>query len=131
MPVQKRREFPQSVQVQIIARATVGSRVHCENPKCGAWIKNKKWEIDHIIAEGLVIDKAKKLTAADGQLLCISCHDAKTPGDTSAIAEAVRREARDMGARKPGKKEIDHPPKPKREPYQPAAGVPEIMRRYL
>ena len=106
-----RREFSVPIEVEIIRRATdANGRIHCEG--CGIWLKSRKdYEIDHVVAEGVrpAWRKTKKLTAADGQLLCkAACHRAKTGRDVGEIAKAKRLEAK----------------------RPPASGEPEIMRRY-
>ena len=48
-----RREFPRSVKVAVIRRATRGGIVFCE--KCGAMAK--RWQIDHVRPDGLLGDQ--------------------------------------------------------------------------
>ena len=119
-----RRPFPLAAQRAIIARAAHETgQVHCE--QCGILLKSREeWEIDHVIAEAIrpAADKSRRLTAADGQLLCKTCHRAKTGNDDSDIARAKRREAADFGAGKP-KRERE------RRPLRVAAGTPQLMRR--
>lgn len=106
-----RREFSAALELAIIRRATDDAGlVHCE--KCGAWLKSREdFEIDHVVSEGIrpEVDKAHKLKAADGQLLCRPCHRKKTPADQNDIARAKRREAK--------------------APMRVAAGEPALMRR--
>lgn len=94
-----RQEFDRATRVEIIKRATVKGVIRCE--QCG--IQCKKFEVDHIIADGLRIDKRRKLTAKDGQLLCSgtpeSCHGKKSPVDVAMIARAKRLEAAHIGAK--------------------------------
>ena len=89
-----RREFPDRIKIQILKRAMdENGRVRCEG--CGGVLKQKQWEIDHVIAEALVVDKTKALTADDGQILGPCCHrgeDGKTAKDVGMIAKAKRRE---------------------------------------
>jgi ribosomal protein S30 len=88
----KRREFSKPVKAEIMKRCEVPTGFQCE--ECGAIVPTG--EIDHTIAEELVIDKSKKLTAADGKFLCWPCHqgpDGKTPKDKAIIAKAKRQEA--------------------------------------
>src|SRR4051812_9853850 len=94
----KRREFSTPVRAEIALRATNAQGfVTCEG--CGEVLKRGRhhFEIDHITAEGLLLDKSRKLTAKDGQLLGKKCchrgPDGKTNKDVAAIAEAKRREA--------------------------------------
>jgi hypothetical protein len=93
----RRREFSQSDRIAIVGRASDGAgRVHCE--RCGAWCKRRAdYQIDHVVPEGMRpdADLARKLTPADGQLLCVAvCHPGKTKADKGDIGEAKRREAR-------------------------------------
>ena len=132
----KRREFSKPVSAEIIKRAMdpLGF-IRCEG--CGAVVKPGQFAIDHIIAEELIVDKSKKLTAADGQLLCTgardTCHGRKTGEfDQPAISEAKRREAKHLGATRPAGKlrgapfpkfaqaqhRVDRDPKPHLPPRQ-------------
>lgn len=127
----KRREFPKSVKVEIIKRATRDSVVYCE--KCG--LPTKRFEIDHTIAEEFVVDKSKRLTAADGRLLCTVCHKDKTATrDAPAIATARKREAKHLGAAPPAgniKSPGFTPPNKAKKPIRPVAnGSSEISRRF-
>src|SRR5271163_1393366 len=130
----KRREFPKAVKVQIIKRATRDSVIYCE--QCG--LPAKRFEIDHTIAENLVIDKSKRLTAEDGQLLCIGkggCHTVKTAQhDAPAIATARKREAKHIGAAPPAgeikSRGFAPSDKPKREKREPVPGVTGIARGF-
>lgn len=103
-----RREFTQLDRIAIRGRASDGAgRVFCE--RCGAWLKRKSdYQIDHVIPEGMrpLADLKRKLTPADGQLLCVAvCHPQKTAEDKGDIGEAKRREIKQplLGA---GKTEI-------------------------
>lgn len=129
-----RREFSIADQVAIIRRATDASgRIHCE--RCGAWCqKRKDYQIDHIIAEGMrpVADRKRKLTAADGQLLCVAiCHRPKTRRDVQDIAEAKRREQRALLLVQPGRRKVwwRHS-KNQKPPLKVAAGAPGLARRF-
>jgi len=87
-----RKEFSKSVKVACIKRATVDGKVFCE--ECGAL--SKKWEIDHVRADGLLGEP----TLTNARLLCVPCHDEKTKVDVKAIAKAKRCEALHLGVRK-------------------------------
>lgn len=124
-----RREFTQPVRTEIVKRATrmidgnpMNTAQFCE--ECGALAK--KFEVDHIKPDGLEIDKSKKLTAKEGALLCLPCHDAKTPQDVADIAQAKRREAAYLGAKRPKQpiKSAGFPKKERREqlPIPPRRG---------
>lgn len=121
-----RRNFSLRCQAAIIVRATVAGRVSCE--RCGLWCKSRAaFEIDHVLAEAMRprLDRRRPLTPADGQLLCLACHDEKTRGDLGAIARAVRREAKALGAHKGDRQRKERPPLTKR-----VAGKPRIAREY-
>jgi len=126
-----RREFSLGVQLMIVRRATDSSgRIHCE--VCGIWCKRREeFEIDHLLSEGMrpKADKRRRLTPAEGQLLCLRCHGEKTAIDKRDQAEAKRREAAAAGLDRPGKKKIWGGAKPPREPVQTAAGPPGLARR--
>lgn len=95
-----RREFTKPVRVEIIRRAEVPTGFRCE--ECGCIVASG--EVDHKDADGLQIDKTRKLTAEDGQFLCIPCHREKTRNDVKVIAKAKRIEARHLGATTPKQK---------------------------
>jgi HNH endonuclease len=86
------RKFPVDVALLITRRATDSSgRVHCE--ACGIWLKSRRdWQIDHVISEGVrpAADKKRRLVAADGQLLCLACHAAKTSARSRGPSAARR-----------------------------------------
>ena len=130
-----RREFTKADKVAMVKRATRNSVVYCEG--CG--LPAKRWQFDHTIAEAFVVDKSRKLTSDDGQLLCSgtpgSCHDRKTAKeDQPNISRAKRREAIHIGADAP-KGSIKSGPsmnKARREtPVETANGVSNIYRRFI
>lgn len=86
-----RREFSRSIKLAVIKRATRDGLVLCEG--CGAL--TKKWQIDHRRADGLLGEP----TLENAQLLGPCCYGPKNAADTTAIAQAKRREARHVGAR--------------------------------
>ena len=122
-----RLEFTAAARVAIVQRACDSSwRPHCE--ACGIWCKGGDYQIDHIRAEGMrpIGEPPRKLTAADGQLLCVACHAAKTKADKGDIAEAKRREAYHLGVNKKRQRKK----REKRPLMRQAAGKSEIARRY-
>jgi uncharacterized C2H2 Zn-finger protein len=130
----KRREFTVADLVAIVTRATdEAGLIHCE--RCGAWCKRRAdYEIDHIIAEGMrpKADKKRKLTPADGQLLCVAvCHPPKTKRDKEDINEAKRREARSLLLVRPGRRKAwwRHG-KDQKPPVKIANGPPGMARRF-
>ena len=130
-----RREFTKSDKVAMVKRATRSNVVYCEG--CG--LPTRKWQFDHTISEEFVIDKSKKLTIADGKLLCsgtpASCHDRKTAKeDQPAIARAKRIEAIHLGVStsKSSIKSGQSKNKANREtPFEPANGMSNIYRRFM
>lgn len=117
----KRREFDKKTKAEIKKRCKVATGYECEC--CHAIVSDV--EVDHEPAEALVVDKSKKLTAADGQGLCKPCHKLKTAIDKAKIAKAIRVEARYLGAvapkqqirsrgfgpRKPKPEKLEMPPR--------------------
>jgi 5-methylcytosine-specific restriction endonuclease McrA len=86
----KRKEFPKSVKVAVIKRATRESIVFCE--KCGALAK--KFQIDHVNPDGLT----GKPVIENAMLICEPCFLEKNAIDAANIARAKRVEAKDLGA---------------------------------
>lgn len=105
-----RREFTASVYAQIVKRAMLPTgEIACEG--CGLVLGKRPYHVDHTKADGLEIDKSRKLTADDGKLLGVECcHAPKTKQDVADIAEAKRREAKHLGIKRP-KGRIPSPPK--------------------
>jgi hypothetical protein len=88
----------------ITARATdMKGRIWCE--ECGVeCLSRADYEIDHCVAEGVRPNENRPpLSAADGKLLCLLCHDKKTRRDVAEIARAKRLESkhRVVGAARP------------------------------
>lgn len=100
-PDMSRREFTPTVYAQIVKRAMQpNGEIACEG--CGLVLGKKPYHVDHTKPDGLEIDKSQKLTASDGKLLGVECcHAPKTKIDVAVIAEAKRREAKDLGIKKP------------------------------
>ena len=76
----------------IVLRATdMQGRIWCE--QCGAeCLSRADYEIDHCVPEGIrpANDNRALLTADDGKLLCLACHDKKSKRDVFEIAKAKR-----------------------------------------
>jgi hypothetical protein len=134
MSPRARRKFTLADRIAIVGRATDGSgKVFCE--RCGIWCRKKAdYQIDHIIPEGMrpAADLARKLTPADGQLLCVAvCHPIKTEADKGDIGKAKRLEAARLGVSTPPRRKINWGRE--REPKAPlkvAAGKPRLAREY-
>lgn len=77
-------------------RATdMTGRKWCE--QCGAECPTRAdYEIDHVVAEGAraANDNRAALTADDGKLLCLACHDRKTRRDVREISKTKRLEGK-------------------------------------
>jgi len=91
-----RRNFPKKVIVARIKAATVDGKIFCEG--CG--VLCKKFEIDHIIPDGLTGEP----TFENSRLLCPECHGEKTKKDVKSIAKAKRVEAKHLGVKTPKQK---------------------------
>jgi hypothetical protein len=91
-----RISFSAATARRIKTRATdLSGRVWCE--LCGAECPTRAdYEIDHCVAEGMqpVGDLRLPLTAEDGKLLCLQCHDKKTRRDMREIAKTKRLEGK-------------------------------------
>lgn len=120
-----RREFTRDVRAEIVKRAmNAAGQVCCEG--CGLVLGKKHYAVDHKKADGLEVDKSRKLTVDDGQLLGEECcHKPKTHGvDRPMIDRAKRREAKHLGTKAPPSQKIpsrgfarkERTPKPKLPP---------------
>lgn len=86
-----RKEFSKAVKVAVVKRATKNGVTYCE--ECNAMAKN--WDIDHINPDGLT----GKPGIENAKLLCKPCHSEKTKLDVAVIAQAKRREAKNLGVK--------------------------------
>ena len=88
--------FSNAAKRVITSRATdMQGKIWCE--QCGAeCLSRADYEIDHCVPEGIqpANDNRPVLTADDGKLLCLKCHDIKTRRDVSEIARAKRLESK-------------------------------------
>lgn len=97
----KRRDFSRKQRAQIICRATDPrtGQIRCEG--CGLILGRKPYQIDHTIAEELIIDKTRELTIDDGKLLGQACcHKPKTADDIRVIRKSDRIRDKNSGAMK-------------------------------
>lgn len=129
-----RRNFTLADRIAIVGRASdPAGRVHCE--RCGAWCRKRAdYEIDHVVPEGMrpAADLTRKLTPADGQLLCVAlCHPQKTRADKGDIGKAKRLESAELGVKPPPRRKINwgHEREDK-PPLKVAAGKPRLAREY-
>lgn len=86
-----RLEFSRKTRRQIIMRAAG----KCE--RCNAALKPREGEVDHILAA----EFGGEATAANGRLLCRTCHAAKTKQDVRAIRKSDRQRDKHTGAVRP------------------------------
>lgn len=130
-----RQNFDRNTRVEIIQRASAkrsDGQPSCE--RCGA--VGVKLEIHHCKMDAMVLaeDKRRKLTAADGELLCEPCHDPITSAQRKVLAKAQAVEAKHLGAtRATGNiksRGFATPEKPKREKREPVAGMTGLARQY-
>ena len=110
----KRREFSCSVYVEIVKRATINDMVRCEKCGCAVW----RFHVHHLKEDALEIDKSAKLTAKDGQLLCLLCHGELTRPFQTTIAKVKRVEAKHLGVRKSPSIQSRGFDKSQREPHK-------------
>ena len=99
MSGRKRLEFTPKTKLAIFIRAGGPDKTCCE--KCRVAIKGRNFEIDHCIEEWErreVREGRRPLTADDGRLLCIPCHDEKTGKKTGERAHGVRLQLKAAGA---------------------------------
>lgn len=93
-----RREFSRRIRAEIVLRATNADGVICCE-SCGLPLGKKAYQIDHTLPEALVMDKSRKVTAADGKLLGQACcHAPKTADDIRRIRKADRQRDKHTGA---------------------------------
>jgi hypothetical protein len=91
-----RISFSSASKRAITLRATdLKGRIWCE--QCGAeCLSRADYEIDHCVPEGILPanDNRAPLTADDGKLLCLACHDRKTRRDVREISKTKRLEGK-------------------------------------
>lgn len=88
-----RKEFPRKVKRQALDRAAG----KCENRACGAVLKTREGEVDHI----LPCELGGEPVLANAQVLCRVCHKAKTADDVRRIRKSDRSRDKDSGAIRP------------------------------
>lgn len=137
-----RQKFTRAIKVEIIKRAAdMFGAPHCEfilddGRRCPC---TKGLEVHHVDMDAMRPDatkRARKLTTADGMLLCPEHHDPITKQQVSDLSKAKRQEAAHLGAKpEPDKKIISRgfakvSRNDKKGPLRVANGVgPALMRR--
>lgn len=88
----KRLEFSKPVKIEMFRRAGGPDDLHCEG--CNLRLMGKSFEYDHQIEEwerqNIAAGLREPLTAEDGKLLCIPCHDEKSGKKTGERARGKR-----------------------------------------
>ena len=129
--VTKRREFSKAIRVEIVRRARLASggwQTRCERCEGSATV----FEIHHKDQDAMQVDKSRKLTADEGELLCIPCHAATTASQAHVLAKVKRIEAKHLAAQTPAQRPLQSrgfakAEKPKRE-VKPAMKPRELFR---
>lgn len=96
-----RRNFTRATKVEILKRSMVSGIPTCE--AIGAGIRcacQKGLDVHHRKMDAMEIDKAAKLTAADGELLCKPHHDPITKKQRKVLKKALATEAAHLGAKR-------------------------------
>lgn len=120
-----RREFSRKVRKQAIERANG----KCESKACGAVLKPREAEVDHI----LPCELGGEPILANAQVLCRVCHKEKTANDVRRIRKSDRSRDKDSGAIKPKQsmptRDFPRTEKPKREvkPQLPPRRIYEVQ----
>ena len=116
-----RSEFPRSVRVAVVKRATKDNVIFCE--KCGALAK--KFQVDHVIADA----HGGKPVIENAMLICHPCFEVKNPQDTTIAAKIKRQEADHLRVKRPAKAKGPTPPKAPRVSKPAVANVGGIFAR--
>lgn len=102
-----RREFKRDVRVAILKRSIVNGIPTCEaidgSVRCSG---SKGLELHHDNMDAMQVDKARKLTAADGRMLCPTHHDPITKKQRKDLKRVNAAEARHLGDKDPRKQAI-------------------------
>lgn len=100
-----RRNFSRAVKVEILKRSLVGGAPTCEAVERGVrCLCAKGLNLHHEDMDAMVLDEDKalrKLTAADGRMLCKEHHDPITKGQRDVYKKVQRIEAKHLGATAP------------------------------
>lgn len=98
-----RLEFTDKVKLEMFHRAGGPGNLRCEG--CRLSLRGKPFEYDHMVEcwemEDIQHGLRSPLTAADGKLLCIPCHDAKTGKKAGERAHGKRIVKKAAKAHKP------------------------------
>lgn len=89
-----RLEFDKKTKLEMFRRAGGPEDLRCEAKNCGARLRGKPFHYDHIIEEWEREDIKRglrePLTAEDGQVLCVPCHNEKSAVKTGERAHGAR-----------------------------------------
>ncbi len=117
----KRKEFSRKVRKQALDRAAG----HCESKKCGAVLKPREGEVDHI----LPCELGGEPVLANAQVLCKPCHKAKTADDVRRMRKADRARDKDSGAIKPKQTIKSRRPEPVQKTSKVSLPPRQLFRR--
>jgi hypothetical protein len=141
----KRRNFTKAVRVEIRKRGVaLGLSKGFSGPACErCGLSAKKFEVNHRDMDAMQIDKRRKLTADDGELLCAdgpnSCHKIETRKQMPVLVKARKREASHLGDKGSPSKKIESAgfkksekaaARAERGPKIAAAGMTNLQRRF-
>lgn len=98
----KRQEFSKPVRIEIFRRAGGPGNLRCE--VCSIALGGKRFEVDHVLEcwemEDIEHGLRPPLTAEDGKVLCIPCHQEKTGRKAGERAKGKRLVAKAARAEK-------------------------------
>lgn len=97
-----RLEFDKKTKIEMFRRAGGPEDLRCEAKNCGVRLRGKPFHYDHIIEEWEREDIERglrePLTAEDGQVLCVPCHNEKSKRKTGERAHGKRIQAKEARA---------------------------------
>jgi hypothetical protein len=96
-----RRNFTRAVKIEIIKRSMVKGVPTCDEVvgalRC---VCQKGLAVHHKKMDAMEVDKTRKLTAADGELLCKAHHDPITKEQKGVLKKTLAVEAAHLGAKR-------------------------------
>ena len=99
-----RLEFDKKTKIEMFRRAGGPENLRCEGKDCGVPLRGKPFEVDHTLEcwemEDVEHGLRQPLTAEDGKLLCIPCHQEKTGRKAGERAKGKRIVAKAARAEK-------------------------------
>jgi hypothetical protein len=137
----KRRNFTRAVKVEIVKRSMIKGVPTCEAVisssipvsgfsifRCGC---TKGLQVHHNDMDAMQVDKTRKLTAADGELLCKDHHDPITKKQKGVLKKVLKVEAAHLGVKR-DKQPVPQRPKSEKPPAKvPVPGRTGIARQFV